>query len=1190
MKPTRRRAHPLRRMLLVGCLLVAPLAAQQGDPNECDAPGDEPDVIVGDLPDIVRNGSIAGITAFTLATTSCNLGTCWLDWIAEGAAHPVIGQNLYRLHEGRFEHIGQSWLKHGFFAVSDSLCEEGCLATNGEHLGVNCSDPYSAYWNGQQTRLGSKIDVDVAGGTHIHPFTGQGIQGDDIFKRLQVHDYDLDPTLNPHALFFVEGQYVTADDTAAGNGENNASYRAASLSLYTGEYEFGLTSPTVREQPAIRAWVAADPSVLESIVDVPGDGRLFVSSKSWPLDDGYWHYEYAVFNLTSSRAVGRFRVPLPDEATAGAAGFHDVHYHSGDTYDSTAWPAVVSAAGAESASIEWATQSFAQNPSANAVRWGTLYNFRFASNAPPATNVATLGLFAPGTPDEVVALVVAPDVCDADGSCDPGEDCANCPQDCLEQGGLPGTCCGDGTCDVGETACSCEEDCGACEIGCAIDDDCDDGVYCNGGEVCQAGFCAAGPAPCANGGLCDECAASCLDCLVDSQCDDGVFCNGREVCVNNTCLSTHVPCPGEFCDAGSQGCRECYTQTDCDDGVFCNGKEICVEGACEPGEERCPGQSCRESEQLCFSCYVSCNDSQFCNGEEICDEFDCTPGDDPCPDTACDEVADVCIGPVVLQPRVGMPLPGLAPEQLARFEAGKLAFGATFDAAAGLGPAYTATGCAACHSEGITAAQPVIVDRFGALDGCGAPDDMAGTGGPLLQPSGIAPGCGETLPPTAVVSARASGLVVGAGLIEAIGETDLENRALAPPGGISGRGHFVSPLESPGMTQLGRFGWKADHATTLSMAARSAVDHIGLTNRLVPFEDAPNGDPALLAQCDAVADPEDGPDGEGFDFIDRVTDYLRYSAPPPQMPQLGMQGELFFVLNGCTDCHVPSFVIADDPAIEQVFRGRQIRPYSDFLLHDMGPAGESLAAGDAGSREVRTPPLWGLSQRKTLWHDGRISGGTFDERVLAAVLQHDSPGSEAANSAQQFLSLSQTFQDMALDFMASLGRSEFDHDGDNDLDQADHEFVLQCLGGESYGADDPCSIADVDRDGDVDAGELEWFLDAAGGASGAISEGSLRVNRSGPSLDLDWGASCGPDDIDFLIYEGTLGDFGSHLPRLCSTAGAWQATIAAPAGSVYYLVVPSNGSTEGSYGTDGAGSARLPAAAACATQLFLDCP
>ena len=86
------------------------------------------------------------------------------------------------------------------------------------------------------------------------------------------------------------------------------------------------------------------------------------------------------------------------------------------------------------------------------------------------------------------------------------------------------------------------------------------------------------------------------------------------------------------------------------------------------------------------------------------------------------------------------------------------------------------------------------------------------------------------------------------------------------------------------------------------------------------------------------------------------------------------------------------------------------------------------------------------------------------------------------------------------------------------------------------------------------------------------------------ALTLTWAPSCGDTDTDYAVYEGNLGDFGNHAPILCSTAGATSATIVAPAGSAYYLVVARNHWSEGSYGVDGDGTQRPPSVSACLFQ------
>jgi hypothetical protein len=116
-------------------------------------------------------------------------------------------------------------------------------------------------------------------------------------------------------------------------------------------------------------------------------------------------------------------------------------------------------------------------------------------------------------------------------------------------------------------------------------------------------------------------------------------------------------------------------------------------------------------------------------------------------------------------------------------------------------------------------------------------------------------------------------------------------------------------------------------------------------------------------------------------------------------------------------------------------------------------------------------------------------------------------------------------------------------------------------------------------------------------AAGSVPDGaevpgtSLRVEKTtADEIALTWGESCVPSDIDYAIYAGTLGSFTSHGPVLCSTGGATTLTFAPLGGSRYYLVVPTNGAEEGSYGTDSSGAERPQVAGACLDQVAAACP
>lgn len=367
-----------------------------------------PDVVVALIYDIRRWARVGDITAYSIATTSCNLGDQPLSWIPTTNAHPVIAQNMYRLKDGRFEQIGMSWLKHGFASTNESLCQL-CSQPSGDpqYLFPGCSDPYSAGLNGQQNLLGPRSDVNASTGVFPYPFTSPPISDLNIDRRIQVRDADLIPSLNVGAMYFAEAHYVSADDAAAGNGANNASYiRILIGESPPGSFTFvpSVFGSTVLFSPGIKAWQDNDASVVMANADVPGDGRIIVAAKATALGNGFWRYEYAVENLNSDRSVGTFGIPLESHTPRQNVGFHDVNCHSGEPYSNTDWPSSYAAG-----EFTWATQSHGTNVNANAIRWGSLYNFRVDVNSPPIANAQIkLGLFKPGVPTNMTVTILGP--------------------------------------------------------------------------------------------------------------------------------------------------------------------------------------------------------------------------------------------------------------------------------------------------------------------------------------------------------------------------------------------------------------------------------------------------------------------------------------------------------------------------------------------------------------------------------------------------------------------------------------------------------------------------------------------------------------------------------------------------------------------------------------------------------------
>jgi hypothetical protein len=390
-------------------------------PNAGTVPG--PDVVVGDLSGLAQFGSSSGTqVGLAVGTDSCNFGTENLHWFANPANdHPVIPQNLYRMSGGstndeRFEQIGQSSVKHAFTALTNNICGLGCNGVGGTNLGSGCSDPYGASLNAGPS-LGSRA--------WINPFTGFYPRNDSATPnnshtghthtgpshRILTEIADLNTSLNPGATYYAEAQYITpheyvwcqANPTQC-NQYNNVSYRKYNVSGTGSPFSFSTGgSTTQRGKAAIVAWTGA--STVE-VRPAPGvDGIAFVAYKVTNTSAGVWHYEYAVYNQNLDRAIQSFSIPVGNGVTLSNAGFHAPPQHPGWGADGTVGNAGFSntpwAPVQTGNSITWGSASFAQDQNANAIRWGTLYNFRFDSNRPPTNVNATIGFFKTGSPMDV---------------------------------------------------------------------------------------------------------------------------------------------------------------------------------------------------------------------------------------------------------------------------------------------------------------------------------------------------------------------------------------------------------------------------------------------------------------------------------------------------------------------------------------------------------------------------------------------------------------------------------------------------------------------------------------------------------------------------------------------------------------------------------------------------------------------
>ena len=278
------------------------------------------------------------------------------------------------------------------------------------------------------------------------------------------------------------------------------------------------------------------------------------------------------------------------------------------------------------------------------------------------------------------------------------------------------------------------------------------------------------------------------------------------------------------------------------------------------------------------------------------------------------------------------------------------------------------------------------------------------------------------LHPDAALSPRVAPQMIGIGLLEAIPTADI--LANADPDdlnddGISGRPNIVWSVEYD-QPILGRFGHKAEVPTVKHQSAKAFADDIGISTPLFPSGAGECTTTQSTCQNAIHGDGDDRGTEIDAEGLDLVTFYSRNLGVPTRRsvsdPQV-LRGKEVFYSTGCTSCHIPNFVthrLKDQP--EQSFQ--LVWPYTDMLLHDMGPGlADNRPEGRATGQEWRTPPLWGIGLTKQVsghtyfLHDGRARS------LLEAVLWH---GGEAQKQRDAVVQMSIEDREALVEFLESL--------------------------------------------------------------------------------------------------------------------------------------------------------------------------
>ncbi len=358
-----------------------------------------------------------------------------------------------------------------------------------------------------------------------------------------------------------------------------------------------------------------------------------------------------------------------------------------------------------------------------------------------------------------------------------------------------------------------------------------------------------------------------------------------------------------------------------------------------------------------------------------------------------------------------------------------------------LGSKYVARSCVNCHVNNGRALPPAIGQLMTSsalkvgIDSSGTPHPLFGS---IFQPKSIGSAAsdgsasissyntttgqyGDGTPftlrkpnysfegtPPSHFSVRLAPPIIGMGLLEAISESSI--MALADPDdsdndGISGRAPIIVDPET-GQSRLGRFGYKSSHALVKHQVADALNGDIGITTSVFPvLDDGTNGNGSGISDIE-------------LDQMTRYTALLGVQARRDLDDAQALQGETLFASAGCAKCHTAQFTTSSNHPMAEV-RSQTIHPYSDMLLHDMGPGlADNMGEGIAAGSEWRTSPLWNIGHTagvngtgEAYMHDGRA------ETLEEAILWH---GGEAEAARNAFCDMSAADRAALVAFLKSL--------------------------------------------------------------------------------------------------------------------------------------------------------------------------
>jgi len=383
-----------------------------GLPDVCSTPFDVgfTDVALTDITTLSQLVRTPGDrVAVAPGATLKNIGTSSVEWFNSIAPdpdpgnHPFLSLNLYRLHNGRLQQIGQGDVKHAFFTINTE-----CECAGGNILYPTCADTYGTATNANRRFLAPREEINALTGDwesqgshfdgtpannfrdHLGGPPGTDLGGHGEFEHLlTVAEADL---LTPGARYFIEAWYLVRDDINIFNGMG---HKEVTPGLVGDTFSFNFVPSA--DAPLVSG------SILDSYVSPSGrsaqsanvlsdtaDGRFQLAYQATLGGNAAFNYEFALMNHDYDRGVRKFSVPLTETATISNPIFLDNDNNPANDWVVTQTPT----------SITW------EAPPGSQLEWGTLYNFGFSASASASGGSLNLQVQPPAGSDGPIDLTL----------------------------------------------------------------------------------------------------------------------------------------------------------------------------------------------------------------------------------------------------------------------------------------------------------------------------------------------------------------------------------------------------------------------------------------------------------------------------------------------------------------------------------------------------------------------------------------------------------------------------------------------------------------------------------------------------------------------------------------------------------------------------------------------------------------